>query len=745
METELPKLISDLALILVLAGVVTIVFKKLRQPLVLGYIVAGFLASPYMPYTPSVTDEETIEIWSELGVIFLMFSLGLEFSFKKILKNGASPIFTTALIMSSMMAVGCAVGKLMSFDSVNCLFLGGMLCISSTTIIYKAYADMGLTNKQFASRVLAVLVLEDIFAIVLMAFLSSFAGGGEHTPGDYLFIVLRLLFFLLLWFTVGIWLIPTLLRRYAPYINKETLMVVSIGLCFLMVVLAHRLGYGAELGAFVMGSILAETLEAERINSSIASVKDLFGAVFFVSVGMMVEPAQLVAHWGIILLLVATIVVGNAIFGTLSFLVFGSSLKDAIQCSFSMVQIGEFSFIIATMGVAGGLIEGYIYPVIVAVSIITTFLTPYFISFATWLKLASKGDRVSVSDKEEKSAPMDIRRAWRGYLLSCLICTVVYGILCMSVIHMLFVSFLLVCDKLFTHWLGNVVCGMATLFLLALFLRPIVLSNNSDPESVYIRSRGRAHSFLLSAVMLLRFFIAVSVVYYVFEFLSPLWWQLHVVLSIVVVMLIVRSKYIKRLSKRMESTFLYNLRRREEVMPQAGGEAVYARRLRSRDLYVAQLRLPAHTLWGGKTLSQLNIGERNGVVVTAVVRDCERLNIPGGDTMLFPHDVIEVAGDDSSIDEFKRRMDAEVDTEVRTGSGIMEIKRIEIPVRSAFDGVPVKNSGIRERCHCLILGKEEMDGTLSTISADHCIKAGEVLWVAGEYDDVNALKPLLSD
>ncbi len=212
---ELPKLISDLALILILAGVVTVIFKKLKQPLVLGYIVAGFLASPYMPYTPSVTDEATIKIWSELGVIFLMFSLGLEFSFKKILKNGVSPILTCVCIMFCMMTVGCGVGKLLGFSSTNCIFLGGMLCISSTTIIYKAYADLGLTGKQFAGRVIAVLVLEDIFAIVLMAFLSSFAGAGDTSARDLLYILLRLMFFLSLWFIVGIWLIPTLLRRYA--------------------------------------------------------------------------------------------------------------------------------------------------------------------------------------------------------------------------------------------------------------------------------------------------------------------------------------------------------------------------------------------------------------------------------------------------------------------------------------------------------------------------------------------------
>ncbi len=743
MTEELPHLISDLALILVLAGVVTILFKKLKQPLVLGYIVAGFLASPYMPYTPSLTDTESIHVWSQLGIIFLMFSLGLEFSFKKILKNGLSPIFTTALIMCGMMATGCAVGKLMGFSSIDCIYLGGMLSVSSTTIIYKAYADMGLSNKQFAGNVIAVLVLEDIFAIVLMAFLASFTGGGgASNPIDILMIFVRLLFFLLLWFTVGIWFIPTFLRKYARYINKETLLIVSIGLCFLMVVIAHKIGYGAELGAFVMGSILAETLEAERIDSAIDSVKDLFGAVFFVSVGMMVEPAQVINHWGVILLLVLTILVGNIIFGFIAFLAFGSSLKDAVQSSFSLVQIGEFSFIIASMGVESGYVDGFLYPVIVAVSIITTFLTPYFISFATKLKFTSKGKRQKKTEREETNEPMGIGRAWRIFLVNCLSYTLIYGILCFAVIKLLFVSLLLVCRGLFTHWPGNCICGLITLFLLALFLRPIVVSNNTNPESQYICRQGKVHYTIFCLIFLLRFCIAVAVVYYVFDFLSPFWWQLHVILSVAMVILIIKSKHIKQLSKKMETAFLFNLSRREEVLPKENAEVAYARRLQSRDLHVTQLRLPARSQWGGKTLSELQIGAEGRVIVTAIIRDCERQNIPGGEAMLFPHDVIEVAGDDESIGDIKRRMDAEVEEEGQGGRGIMQIKRLEVGSGSPYNGILIKDSEIRERFHCLVIGKEEDGGMLSPVSASHVITEGEALWVAGEYDDVNNLKQM---
>jgi len=743
--SELPHLISDLALILIIAGVVTVVFKRLKQPLVLGYIVAGFLASPHMPYTPSVNDEETIHVWSQLGVIFLMFSLGLEFSFKKILKSGLSPFFTAGFIMTSMMAVGCAVGKMLGFTPVNYVFLGGMLCMSSTTIIYKAYADMGVNNKRFASKVLSVLVLEDILGIVLMALLSSFAEGGGGQTGQVLGIVTRLSFFLLLWFLVGIWMIPSLLRKYSTYINKETLMIVSIGLCFLMVVIADNFGYSPALGAFVMGSIMAETLEAERIEESIASVKDLFGAIFFVSVGMMVEPVQLVNNWFTILVLVVTIVLGQVVFGSLGYMLGGSSLTSSLRSGFSMAQIGEFSFIIATMGVSAGLIDGFIYPVIVAVSIITTFLTPYLIRFALHISFGTKKREKKQREEKQDTAVMDRRKAWKELLADYLVQTIAYGTLSMSVIRLLFVSLLLVCRKLFTHWPGNFVCGVLTLLLLSLFLRPIVMRKNNSMEAQYLRSRGGVDRMLYYLTVIVRMIVAISVVYYIFDFLSPLWWQLHVLLSIAVVLLMLKSKWAKRMSVRMERTFLYNLRRREEVIPQEQADSLsYAHRLRGRDMHITQLVLPEGTTWGGKTLAQLHIGGKNGVHVTAIIRDHSRLNIPGGGTLLFPHDVIEVVGDDNSIDQLKKRMDAEVNTERQSENSLMQLQRIVVRQNSAMEGLFIKHSGIRDTYRCMVVGFEERDGMLTVASADHRITQGDVMWVAGEYNDLNKLKDILS-
>ena len=342
--------ISDLALILISASLVTLVFKRLKQPLVLGYIVAGFLTGPHMPYTPSVSDMSSIHTWADIGVIFLMFTLGLEFSFKKIVKMGIGPVIAACSVMFCMMSVGNMVGHLFGWGSMNSLFLGGMLAMSSTTIIYKAFDDLGLRQQKFAGEVLSVLILEDILGILLMVVLSALAVSRQFQGMELVGSLFKLGFFLILWFVVGVYIIPIFLRRTHRFLNKETLLVVSIGLCFLLVVIAGKVGYSSAFGAFMMGSILAETVEAEKIERVVSPVKDLFGAIFFVSVGMLVDPAVLAAYWLPIVVLCIAIIVGQAVFGTTSFLLSGQPLRIAVQGGFSLAQIGEFAFIIASLG-----------------------------------------------------------------------------------------------------------------------------------------------------------------------------------------------------------------------------------------------------------------------------------------------------------------------------------------------------------------------------------------------------------
>ena len=488
---ELPNMIQDLALILVVAGVVTLIFKKLKQPLVLGYIVAGFLVSPSMPYTASVADMENVHLWADIGVMFLLFSLGLDFSFKKILKMGASPVISTCTIIFCMSMLGFSVGRLFGWEQMDCIFLGGMLAMSSTTIIYKAFDDLGLRQQQFAGLVMSVLILEDILAIVMMVMLSAIAQGNLE-GSQMLESIMRIGFFLVLWLVVGIFAIPLFLRAVRSLINAEVLLVVSLGLCCAMAVISTKVGFSSAFGAFIMGSILAETVEAEHIEKLVEPVKNLFGAIFFVSVGMLVDPKILVEYAIPIMLLVMTILIGQSLFGTFSFMLAGESLKSAMRCGFSMAQIGEFSFIIASLGLALGVISDFLYPVVVAVSVITTFLTPYMIRLATPVynnlehrlpnKLINSLNSLSMSTHQHTQG----QNYWKKLLTQMTINTVVYSILTSAAIAMMFTFVLPFVRSLLPgwelHWYANGVTGVLTVLVIAPFLRAMVMKKNRSPE-----------------------------------------------------------------------------------------------------------------------------------------------------------------------------------------------------------------------------------------------------------------------
>lgn len=734
---ELPKIISDLALILAVAGVVSVVFKRLKQPLVLGYIVAGFLAGPHMPYMPTVDDAQGISVWSEIGVIFIMFSLGLEFSFKKILKLGISPIVCALCIMSCMMGIGNLVGTLFGWSSMNKLFLGGMLAMSSTTIIYKAFDDFGLRQRKFVKSVMSVLILEDILGIVLMVMLSAMAVTRSFEGTAMVMSLVKLGFILSLWFLVGIYIIPIFFNKNSNYINRETLLVMSIGLCFLLVLLATKAGYSPAFGAFMMGSILAETVEAERIEGAISSIKDLFGAIFFVSVGMLVDPAIIVEYWLPILIIVLSILIGQSIFGTMSYILSGHNIRDAVQSGFSMAQIGEFAFIIASLGVSLKVTDSYIYPIVVAVSIITTFLTPYMIKLSQRLTQGDNLDALQRGIRKISFFHVDrkvrVKTPILDYVIAVMRNTAGYYVLTLAAITLSLASLLPLCRSAFSHWPGNAICGIVTLMVISLFLRPIIMRKHHSVEARRMCRKGMKYRLFFYFFFLIRFILAVWVVYYIFNYLSPYRWYWHVLTSILVVIMILRSNAVKYYSIRMERTFRHNLTRRdryyqEEIEDKKNPR--YGRRLRGRDLHIVRLALPDNSLWGGKKLMELKFGREDNIILVAVLRGKHRINLPDGHTTLFPRDVIEVVGDDSSIEAFSARMEAECmlwENQDRE----LSLKRISIDAESPFLGKTILESNIRQQLSSIVIGNELQDGTLSIATADYVFKQGDIIWLVG--------------
>ena len=754
--SELPELVQDLALILVVAGFVTLIFKKLKQPLVLGYIVAGFLVSPHMPYTMSVVDQGDIQTWADIGVIFLLFSLGLDFSIKKILKMGASPIIAACTIIFCMMALGIIVGHSFGWKEMDCIFLGGMVAMSSTTIIYKAFSDMGLTQQGFASTVMSVLILEDILAIVMMVMLSTVASGNSPDGVQLLGSIMKIGFFLVLWFVVGLFAIPLFLRSVRKILNNETLLIVSLGFCCLMAVTSTQVGFSAAFGAFVMGSILAETVEADKIIRLVDPVKNLFGAIFFVSVGMLVKPDVIVQYALPILLLVITILVGQALFGTLGYLLGGQTLKNAMRCGFSMAQVGEFAFIIATLGKSLGVISEFLYPVVVAVSVITTFLTPYMIRAAEpcynvlvkhlpkrWVRRLTHIQTNSAGE----SASSD--NHWKVLMKKMILNTLIYGILSAAVIAIMFSAALPICRNLSikwtgSHWIGNAVCGFLTIVFIAPFLRSIVMKQNHSEAFKALWTDRRINRLPLTATILARVLIALSFIFYVCNYLTRFKNALMIAVAIGLLILMLLSRWLKKRSITLERLFIQNLQSRDiEAQKQGKKKPLFANHLIDRDIHIANLELPDDSLWAGKTLYSLKLRNRFGVHISSILRGSKHINIPNGSTILFPGDKLQAIGNDEQLTKLSKAINAELQPEVTNiEKHEMKLRSFTISKTSPFIGKTLKDSGIRDEYNCMVVGVDEGQKNLTLITPSRCLQAGDVLWVVGEEKDLERILAL---
>ena len=754
--SELPELVQDLALILVVAGFVTLIFKKLKQPLVLGYIVAGFLVSPHMPYTMSVVDQGDIQTWADIGVIFLLFSLGLDFSIKKILKMGASPIIAACTIIFCMLALGVIVGYSFGWKEMDCIFLGGMVAMSSTTIIYKAFSDMGLTQQGFASTVMSVLILEDILAIVMMVMLSTVASGNSPDGVQLLGSIMKIGFFLVLWFVVGLFAIPLFLRSVRKILNSETLLIVSLGFCCLMAVISTQVGFSAAFGAFVMGSILAETVEADKIIRLVDPVKNLFGAIFFVSVGMLVKPQVIVEYAIPILLLVITILVGQALFGTLGYLLGGQTLKNAMRCGFSMAQVGEFAFIIATLGKSLGVISEFLYPVVVAVSVITTFLTPYMIRAAEpcynvlvkhlpkrWVRRLT---HIQTNNAGESASTNNL---WKVLMKKMIFNTLIYGILSAAVIAIMFSAALPICRNLSikwtgSHWIGNAVCGFLTILFIAPFLRSIVMKQNHSEAFKALWTDRRINRLPLTATILARVLIALSFIFYICNYLTRFKNALMIAVAVGLLILMLLSRWLKKRSITLERLFIQNLQSRDiEAQKQGKKKPLFANHLIDRDIHIANLELPDDSLWAGKTLYSLKLRNRFGVHISSILRGSKHINIPNGGTILFPGDKLQAIGNDEQLTKLSKAMKAELQptiTDIEKHE--MKLRSFTISKTSPFIGKTLKDSGIRDEYNCMVVGVDEGQKNLTLITPSRSLQAGDVLWVVGEEKDLERILAL---
>lgn len=742
--SQIPSLISDLAVILISAGLVTLLFKRLKQPVVLGYIVAGILAGPAITQIPTVTNVESIRIWADIGVIFLLFALGLDFSFKKLMKVGGTAVIGAITIVIGMMTLGYTTGLSLGWGHMNSLFLGGMLSMSSTTIIFKAFDDMGLRNQRFAGVVFGILVVEDLFAVLLMVLLSTLAVS-KHVEGmELLNSVIKLGVFLLFCFVIGIYLIPSFLKKARTFLNDETLLIVSLGLCLGMVIIATKAGFSSALGAFVMGSILAETIEAEHIEHLIKPVKDLFGAIFFVSVGMLIDPALLWEYKIPILILTLVVMVGQILFASFGVLLSGQPVKIAIHSGFSLAQIGEFAFIIASLGLTLGVTDNFLYPIVVAVSVITTFFTPYMIRMAepacrvadriipkSWMKFLERYSSGS-NTIHQKSAWNKLLKA-----LTRIVGTYTAVTLVLIFIWLQFVAPFIM--KEISGLRGAIISLVLILLLIAPMLRAIMMKKNHSAEFQQLWLDSKYNRGPLVSLIILRIILCIGLVMLPVTRLLNAAVGILLAIAATVIVIVILSKRLKRQSILMERHFFSNLTARElEYERKAPINQRFANHLLERDLHLADFEVRQNSPSMGKTLKELNFRQKCNVNIVTIIRGEKRINIPGGEERLYPFDKLVVVGADDDLEHFRQYLVERYKTAQTSKKETKEVnmEQFTIAEGSRLIGRTILESGIRDKAACLVIGIERGETSIKNPSPTTVFEEGDIVWIVGEHDKV---------
>ena len=747
-------MIQDLALILITAAITTLLFKQIKQPLVLGYIIAGFFVGPHLSLTPTVVDTANIKTFADIGVIFLLFSLGLEFSFKKLMRVGGAASITAFVEIVFITLAGYLSGKAMGWSTMDSMFLGGMLASSSTTIIIRAFDELGVKTKQFARIVFGVLVVEDIVVILLMVLLSTVAVTREFEGSEMLYTVAKLLFFLILWFIAGIFLIPTFLKRAKKLLDEETLLILSIGLCLGMVVVAVGVGFSAELGAFIMGSILAETTKAEKVEHLLKPVKDLFGAIFFVSVGMMIDPQAIIEYkWPVLIVTLLTLF-GKLFSTTLGAILSGQPLKQSVQVGMSMAQIGEFAFIVATLGLSLGVISDFLFPVAVGASAITTFTTPYMIKYSVPVynfierMLPSKWV-TGLNNYSSGTQSIQTESEWKKVLKSYINIGITNGIVILALmllsINFLFPFLQEKIENVNTRSLIAVVIslGIAAPFLWALMAkRP----NNMAYKELWLENKY-SHGPLL-VVEILRIAVGVLIIGFWVNKLFSTTIAILVAVPFTIIVLIFFSKSIQKFYQRLEGRFITNLNARETEAEKenSGKESLLQKQFNPQsslspwDAHIVDMEISQHAEYIGKTLAELAWREQYGVNIAYIKRGDHLIYAPGRSTKLLPFDHVGIIATDEQMQDFKPVFDTTEKIDL-TEYNIEDIivQKIVVDEYNKLKGQTIRESGIRERTNGLVVGIERNKERMLNPDSATVFEWDDIVWIVGERKKIQKL------
>lgn len=735
---HLPYIITDLGLILAVAAITTLIFKRIRQPVVLGYIIAGVLVGPHTPLLPSVVDAEGVKTLSEMGVIFLLFSLGLEFSFKKLMKVGGSASITALVEIGLMIVIGYVVGRMLGWSFMDCIFLGAILSMSSTTIIIRAFDEVGAKTKKFAQLVFGILIVEDLVAILLLVLLSTIAVSSQFAGGELLMQMLKLTFFLILWFLGGIFFVPSLLTWTRKLLNDETLLVFSLGACLLMVMLAVEVGFSAALGAFIMGSILAETTMAERIEHAIKSVKDLFAAVFFVSVGTMVEPAILKEYFIPIMIVTFVTIFGKFLTTSLGALLSGQSLKQSVQAGMSLAQIGEFSFIIASLGVSLKVTSDFLYPIAVAASAVTTFTTPYLIRLASpaykslerilperWISTINRYS----SGTQQLSGFSDWKKLLKSYTMALVVHSVILvGIILLSENYLAPLIELRIGDDLNA---GKIVTVLIIFVLMAPFIWALSFRRIQREAYAHLWLNRKLNRGPLIALEFVRIAAAIFHVGFLLSIFFSTAVGIIIAIVVMVIALVIFRNKLQQFYDRLEKRFLLNLNEREARRSTRPAIVPW-------DAHLAEFTISPEAEIAGKTLQELGFRERFGINVALIERGKKTIITPGRYEKLFPGDVISVIGTDDQLGRLKHSLDKMTLAEQDPEPVQIRLKNVTVDEHSTLINKTIRESGIRETVNALVVGVERNGERILNPESTFRLESGDIIWIVGDTEQIEA-------
>ncbi len=748
---NLPALFSDLALILVTAGITTVIFKWLKQPVVLGYIIAGFLIGPNFEWFPVINDHTSVETWSEIGMVFMLFGIGLEFSFKKLKKVGGTVGVTALTELVTMCVVGFLLGKLLGWSQMDCIFLGAMLSISSTTIIAKAFDDMKLHREKFSGNVIGELVVEDLEAVLLMVILSTLAVSKSFDGMQLVSSMMKLVFFLLVWFLGGIYLVPTVLRWARKFMSEETLTVFSVGLCFMMVVLANLAGFSSALGAFIMGSILAETLEAEAIHKVTTPIKNLFGAVFFVSVGMMVDPHILVGYWWQILVITLVLLFFKPLSNIVGRLLAGLDLKQAMQGGMCFSQIGEFSFIIATLGLSYGVIDDFLYPIIVSVSIITTFLTPYSIKSAIpgynvivkripqrWKdKFSSRDSGIKVKSGKEVTMGSFLARQLKNM--------VIYLAIIIAVILISFFICSFIMEYVPRPW-SSAISTALSLLLVSPFLWAMGFKHTLVNTTRKLMNVNKFNKGLIYAIFVLRFVIVAAIAYSVIQhFLNGLFWPrlnigtplyhwINIAFALIYTVLLKALSPAMRFYKRIEERFMDNLNKRQSMQVFTIPEIL------QENCHLQKMTLSPDSAYSGKLIKDTDFRDNYNVSVVSVERGKQVVELPKSDFQLFPFDKITFVGHEDHLRLLQPKVEVFDEQLIpEREESEVEMYKVEVEPNSPFIGVALMDSGLADQYEAMVIAIERDGQFILNPSARIIFQPADLVWFVAQKERAEVL------